>query len=604
MVIPEPGVSISEASSLASVVLTDIDGRYRLENIPPGRYYVTAGFLDVPTYYPGVAAIGSAKAVNVEPGGTTVGIDFTTAVSAGASVSGRVIFPPGQAIPANLKVSLAGPARPAPEAFLSADGSFTVPRVRPGTYTVRVPPWAATVVVGDADVSGVEIEVPYSVAGTVFVENGGPLPNLSLAFAPVKAGAAAQSVSLWGTGAFSLQLTQGEYRLAVSGLPEGYTLKSIAAGSADLLASPLNVSAANSPVSLKVTLGVASPPPWVKVSGKITGPGFVPDGTRYPAVLTGKNLIAPMNFNAAADGSFELPQVLPGDYTLGVTAPVARSVAVHVGNADVQNIEIAVPTMKEVTARVTFEGQQPGGYTLTQQMTTTVVAGLATRLIVRMGGPVTSFDFSLNDTGGTTVSNAVRQPDGTYRLRLPEGERRVTPSVPGYTVKSVSYGATDLLTDPLLKVSGTDTAQLEVTLALSAQGGPDDVLRSTKANAFDTLLSFSIVQGISNGLTLITGGAPVAPANSTVYLGSDVAEANLLTRVPPVYSAAATAIHEGVVLRADIDKEGTIANLAVVRGHPLLNDAVLEAVKQWRFRPQLVNGQPAAFVTTVNIPAR
>src|SRR6185503_20936215 len=74
MVIPEPGVSITEASSLASVVLTDTDGRYRLENIPPGRYYVTAGFLDVPTYYPGVASISAAKAVNVEPGGTTTGI--------------------------------------------------------------------------------------------------------------------------------------------------------------------------------------------------------------------------------------------------------------------------------------------------------------------------------------------------------------------------------------------------------------------------------------------------------------------------------------------------------------------------------------------------
>src|SRR6185436_1569977 len=71
MAIPEAGVRVSDAASFASLGLTDSDGRYRLENIPPGRYYVTAGFVDVPTYYPGVASISAAKAVNVEPGGTT-----------------------------------------------------------------------------------------------------------------------------------------------------------------------------------------------------------------------------------------------------------------------------------------------------------------------------------------------------------------------------------------------------------------------------------------------------------------------------------------------------------------------------------------------------
>ena len=46
-------------------------------------------------------------------------------------VSGRVIYPPGQSVPNNLKVSLVGPQRPAPESFVNVDGSFEVQRVRP-----------------------------------------------------------------------------------------------------------------------------------------------------------------------------------------------------------------------------------------------------------------------------------------------------------------------------------------------------------------------------------------------------------------------------------------------------------------------------------------
>jgi len=50
---PEATKDLSTSAALASLAETDASGRYRLENIPPGRYYIVAGNIDVPTFYPG-----------------------------------------------------------------------------------------------------------------------------------------------------------------------------------------------------------------------------------------------------------------------------------------------------------------------------------------------------------------------------------------------------------------------------------------------------------------------------------------------------------------------------------------------------------------------
>ena len=56
-----------------------------------------------------------------------------------------------------------------------------------------------------------------------------------------------------------------------------------------------------------------------------------------------------------------------------------------------------------------------------------------------------------------------------------------------------------------------------------------------------------------------------------------------------------------VVLEAEISKEGTIDNLKVVTGHPLLIQAAIDAVKQWRYKPTLLNGEPVPVVTTITV---
>ena len=65
--------------------------------------------------------------------------------------------------------------------------------------------------------------------------------------------------------------------------------------------------------------------------------------------------------------------------------------------------------------------------------------------------------------------------------------------------------------------------------------------------------------------------------------------------------AQASRLQGTVVLQAVISKNGTIENLHVVSGSPLLQQAAIDAVSQWRYRPYLLNGQPVDVETTINV---
>jgi periplasmic protein TonB len=77
----------------------------------------------------------------------------------------------------------------------------------------------------------------------------------------------------------------------------------------------------------------------------------------------------------------------------------------------------------------------------------------------------------------------------------------------------------------------------------------------------------------------------------------------LVKKTTPVYPAIAKAarISGTVVLQATISKKGTIVDLRVVSGPPILQQAAIDAVKKWQYRPYLVNGEPAEVETTVAI---
>jgi protein TonB len=88
-----------------------------------------------------------------------------------------------------------------------------------------------------------------------------------------------------------------------------------------------------------------------------------------------------------------------------------------------------------------------------------------------------------------------------------------------------------------------------------------------------------------------------------VRISSGVAASISIYKPIPVYPALARAARaEGtVVLEATISKSGSIENLRVVSGPAMLRQAALDAVSQWRYRPYLLNGEPVAVETTVNV---
>jgi protein TonB len=96
---------------------------------------------------------------------------------------------------------------------------------------------------------------------------------------------------------------------------------------------------------------------------------------------------------------------------------------------------------------------------------------------------------------------------------------------------------------------------------------------------------------------------PPRPNMVRPLLVSHLAEANLLRKVQPIYPALARQARvEGTVeLRAIINRAGMIEDLVVVRGHPMLAAAAIDAVRQWRYRPYLLNNEPVEVETEVTV---
>jgi protein TonB len=95
---------------------------------------------------------------------------------------------------------------------------------------------------------------------------------------------------------------------------------------------------------------------------------------------------------------------------------------------------------------------------------------------------------------------------------------------------------------------------------------------------------------------------PVVKAEP-IRQGGKVQAANLIHQVNPVYPPLArqARVQGVVVMEAVISREGLIESLQVVTGHPLLNQAALDAVRQWKYRPTMLNGEPVEVITTVTV---
>jgi Carboxypeptidase regulatory-like domain len=304
-----------EGAALAALAETDASGRYRLEGVPPGRYTISAGRVDLPTYYPGTLDLASGTVLAIASGSTISGIDFTL-----------------------------------------ADISF--------------------VVAGLPSQSGIQQSV-VMMPLKVTVEGGGKVPVFAagkfvrLVFdpsvgTPTSHSFDAQSVEL------PFPVIPTEYRVVIESLPAGYALKSMTYGSTDLRTRTLRLSAADlplpgavspaspisarTPAELAITLASGSPPlsgSGVRVAGRARNAGvrsiYISDipGTVY------------------SDGTFEFRGVPPGQHIVMAGDPRASSpmvASVIMGDRDLEGVELEPVDVlpREFPAVALSENHPPG----------------------------------------------------------------------------------------------------------------------------------------------------------------------------------------------------------------------------------------------------
>jgi len=316
MVLPDP--KDPAGAALLSLAETDGSGRFRLENIPPGKYYIQAGLLDFPTYYPGVPTLEGATPISIEAGITTEGLDFKMKRPPGVRVSGRV--PLNLNPQASMAILMGG---------VSGATASSAIGVRPGSVlTMNVNGTITTITMGGGGF-GMPIGPP-------------------------------QRATIGADGTFEfLKVKPGHYVVIVPGTQFN---RGILVDDQDI---DLDSYVAPSPVP---------PKPGFKVSGVVGANSIFAGIPNQRVVLLDAFGWSLSETTMGTSGRFEFSNVPPGDYTL-TAAPASRShgVAIAVRDRDIDGI--AVPGSIEVTGLVIVEdptGAATSGYFSTAS--TTLVA--------------------------------------------------------------------------------------------------------------------------------------------------------------------------------------------------------------------------------------
>jgi hypothetical protein len=266
-----------------------------------------------------------------------------------------------------------------------------------------------------------------TVTGRMVTGPDTPLPHPFVTF--VGAGTTVQS-SVTTDGRFEAMLAMGAYRVTVAQLPPGYTVRSLTAGTVDLREQPLEVRDAP-PADIRVEVVYSGPAPR-SVSGRVSGVENRP----FSQVVV--HLIAPvLQFETPLlpDGSFRFERVVPGAYTLSVSAPyptrlpLLPQVPLRVLDADLTAIDVRPLQVGVVDGLVTTTDGAPLPW-----------------LSLRFTRPG-SIGSANNLTGDTARFSTELQP-GRYQVRVSGLSK-------GYEVTSVKDGTVDLLSNELNVEQGT-----------------------------------------------------------------------------------------------------------------------------------------------------
>ena len=340
----------------AGSAMTDDLGEYRIFGLAPGRYYLSATYRNfspylamatrpaaksaeeayVPTYYPGTVDTANASALDLAPGTQLRSMDFALTKAHTVHVRGRVNSPEGVSR-GFVMITLAPRGQITWEMIrrarvLDPQGNFELADVRPGSYTLTA--FASggkstyfarqQVDVGSSNIDGLMLNLSagFEVTGRLQVE-GPPPPSLSeirvnlssrepgeMSFGPMPNG------HVKDDGSFTLSNVGMEvYRTRVSGLPDGYYLKSVRVSDDEVMDSGIDMTR-GAPGPLVITVSAKA--------GQIEG--VVLDDKQQPTAGASVVLVPEPKFRDRPEtfrdvttdqyGRFVLKNLEPGAYKL------------------------------------------------------------------------------------------------------------------------------------------------------------------------------------------------------------------------------------------------------------------------------------------------
>jgi TonB family protein len=210
---------------------------------------------------------------------------------------------------------------------------------------------------------------------------------------------------------------------------------------------------------------------------------------------------------------------------------------------------------------------------------------------------VLNWHFAADSGGRTRQVSITFQP--AYAQGVVPTSGAVAAKPPAPTVKAGTLAS--------VRVLGlSDQAREELLSRLPAVGDTIDSARLAQitqtVKAFDSDL-MALAGTNPAGEPTLTIATPDASQTGRIRVGGNVQSMKLVSKPVPVYPVEAKAARiQGVVqLRAVIGADGTIQDLTVISGHPLLVPAAVQAVKQWVYQPTLLNGNPVEVETQIDV---
>jgi protein TonB len=184
----------------------------------------------------------------------------------------------------------------------------------------------------------------------------------------------------------------------------------------------------------------------------------------------------------------------------------------------------------------------------------------------------------------------------TLSPQAPPPEHTVAKSAPQSTRPSILH--------PLFRIPTTIlplAPSTESTGALVDAPAIGDIVGPARVDALPLLAQTRVLPKPSAPDVVAAKPIPKPPAQ--VQVGGDVQAAKIINRVIPAYPALArqSRIAGTVKLIGVIAKDGTVQKLEVVSGHPFLVQAALAAVRQWVYRPTLLNGEPVEVIAPIDV---